>query len=124
MLDLYKPYHFLLTDKSKVERFVNTEKRKSQEQYEDYIASFDSTIDNIRQLLPHEVRMSGFVVSCVDVNEALIRECEDVYKETLMRGIAENIITADAERIAQEFNSIKAKISVKIETAQQCIEVE
>lgn len=117
VLDLYLPYHFLLTDKGKVERFVSTEKRKSQQQYEDYIKIFDDTIENIRNMLPHEVRLSGFVVNCVDVNEGLIRECQDVYKETLMRGIAENIITSDAERISQEFNSIKAKISVKIETA-------
>ncbi len=124
VLGLYAPYLFLLTDRSKVERFVGAEKRRTMAQYSDYIKSFEKTSDAIRKELPGEVQMSGFLVNCSEVNEGLIRECNDVYKEALMRAMAESIITADAERITGEFNAIKARITVKIESAAQCIDVE
>ena len=110
VLSLYSKYEYILTEKNKLAVFLN-DPTKTRDDYQDYITKYSKQKDDIINNLPCEVRMNMFLVDCKDINEKLIKECNELIAE-LERTISKNL-REKADQMIFDYSNLTAKINQK-----------
>ena len=75
-INIYEDYTFLLDRQKHVDEFI-AKTPKNREEYVAEINIYLDTIDKIKKKAPYEIRINMFLIKCHELNNRLIKMCED-----------------------------------------------
>jgi len=121
-IHVYDDYLFLLKEKPRIEQFL-AEPNYSREQFKAEIKKFEDTMNSIRENMPYEIRMNMFLIDCVDLNEKLVEECEDLIK-AIVEKTSYYTFQERANNIITNFKQIQEGFASKAESSKLLVKME
>jgi hypothetical protein len=83
-IDIYDEFLFIFKEKHRVEELIKKEVI-SRDEFVEEIIKFDETVKKIRSTMPFEIRMNMFLIQCSDLNNNLVKECNDLIDKILTK---------------------------------------
>jgi hypothetical protein len=121
-INIYDEFLFLLHEDARLEAFL-AKKPPQREEYLAEIHRYQETIARIRKVAPYEIRMSMFLVECNDLNENLIKMCENFIKKILAK--IEYLITYEqATHVSGQVRNMTTTFANRAETSSLLVEYE
>jgi hypothetical protein len=82
-LHVYDDYLFILKEKAKVSQFLSDPSKFKREDFKAEITRYESTMRQIRDNMPKELRMNMFLIDCSELNNRLCQECDSLVDQIL-----------------------------------------
>mmetsp|Transcript_44079 Transcript_44079/g.42726 ORF Transcript_44079/g.42726 Transcript_44079/m.42726 type:complete len:120 (+) Transcript_44079:709-1068(+) len=80
-------------------------------------------MNSIRENMPYEIRMNMFLIDCVDLNEKLVEECEDLIK-AIVEKTSYYTFQERANNIITNFKQIQEGFASKAESSKLLVKME
>jgi len=104
-IHIYDEFLFIFKEKHRVEELVKRDVI-SRDEFVEEIKKFDETVQKIRSTMPFEIRMNMFLIQCSDLNNNLVKECNDLIDKILTKA-GDFVFHTHAAAIQSEVKNIK-----------------
>lgn len=121
-MKVYDKYLFILKEKAKIEQLLNAGPYK-RETFTKEILRYEETIRDIRNNMPYEIRMNMFLIDCVDLNNKLVSELEELIDRILTK-VSEFVFTESSASIIASVKAINESFAAKADTSKKLVSME
>ncbi len=121
-LKVYDKYLFILKEKARIEQLLNEGPYK-REVFTKEILRYEETIRDIRMNMPYEIRMNMFLIDCVDLNNKLVSELEELIDKILTK-VSDFVFTESSASIIASVKAINESFAAKADTSKKLVSME
>ncbi|CAE8677136.1 unnamed protein product [Polarella glacialis] len=121
VLELYKPFLFLLDEEERVSSFLE-EPAKTREDFSAYVQHLQDTVAKLNEQCPNLLRMQMMRVDCLDVNKKLV-QCSQECVAKLLRSLSTRNQDRNG-RLVKQFEHLNARITRQPNNEDQLVELE
>ena len=119
-LEIYKKYTHLLSDRSIIEKFINSDHKRPE--YSELIEKYTAIEKEIRKECSIRIRLNMVEVDCSEINKMLCKECDDIIN--ILCVAIRNRNLDRATKVYKDFEEINSFLGNRADSEEKLVQYE